>query len=319
MEVDEKPTDSYTDIGGLDKQIEELVEAIVLPMQQAEKFKSLGIKAPKGALMYGPPGGFYFDSEVYVWIIADASFALQGRERLSSPVLAPLRPTPATSSSPVLLSSRYVLLSLPSIASPYSLLLLPQMFIGDGAKLVRDCFALAKEKAPAIVFIDEIDAIGTKRFDSDKNGDREVQRTMLELLNQLDGFGSDERIKVGVVLLLVWSRVMEDDVLMMRWTTHRSSPPPTESTSSIPLSFVPDVSTGRSSSLYQQRRLVPRSWSEFQHSKRACSEIADHRAPLAQDPLAQDEGEPQGQLRGVGADDGRVQRSSVEGALEVWD
>lgn len=56
MEVDEKPTDSYTDIGGLDKQIEELVEAIVLPMQQADKFKSLGIKAPKGALMYGPPG-----------------------------------------------------------------------------------------------------------------------------------------------------------------------------------------------------------------------------------------------------------------------
>lgn len=73
---------------------------------------------------------------------------------------------------------------------------LVQMFIGDGAKLVRDAFALAKEKAPAIIFIDELDAIGTKRFDSDKSGDREVQRTMLELLNQLDGFGSDERIKV---------------------------------------------------------------------------------------------------------------------------
>lgn len=70
------------------------------------------------------------------------------------------------------------------------------MFIGDGAKLVRDAFALAKEKAPAIIFIDELDAIGTKRFDSDKSGDREVQRTMLELLNQLDGFGSDDRIKV---------------------------------------------------------------------------------------------------------------------------
>lgn len=70
------------------------------------------------------------------------------------------------------------------------------MFIGDGAKLVRDAFELAKEKAPAIIFIDELDAIGTKRFDSDKSGDREVQRTMLELLNQLDGFGSDERIKV---------------------------------------------------------------------------------------------------------------------------
>lgn len=73
------------------------------------------------------------------------------------------------------------------------------MFIGDGAKLVRDAFELAKEKAPAIIFIDELDAIGTKRFDSDKSGDREVQRTMLELLNQLDGFGSDERIKVSLL------------------------------------------------------------------------------------------------------------------------
>lgn len=73
---------------------------------------------------------------------------------------------------------------------------LVQMFIGDGAKLVRDAFQLAHEKAPAIIFIDELDAIGTKRFDSDKSGDREVQRTMLELLNQLDGFSSDDRIKV---------------------------------------------------------------------------------------------------------------------------
>src|SRR3954451_22506116 len=87
---------------------------------------------------------------------------------------------------------------------------LVQMFIGDGAKLVRDCFALAKEKAPAIIFIDELDAVGTKRFDSEKSGDREVQRTMLgkykrstaifmtvlELLNQLDGFQPNDDIKV---------------------------------------------------------------------------------------------------------------------------
>ena len=71
------------------------------------------------------------------------------------------------------------------------------MFIGDGAKLVRDAFALAKEKSPCIIFIDEIDAIGTKRFDSEVSGDREVQRTMLELLNQLDGFSSDDNIKVA--------------------------------------------------------------------------------------------------------------------------
>jgi 26S proteasome regulatory subunit T5 len=62
------------------------------------------------------------------------------------------------------------------------------MYIGDGAKIVRDAFKLAKEKAPTIIFIDELDAIGTKRFDSDKSGDREVQRTMLELLNQVNFF-----------------------------------------------------------------------------------------------------------------------------------
>jgi 26S proteasome regulatory subunit T5 len=59
MEVDERPTETYTDIGGLEKQIEELVEAIVLPMEQADKFKTIGIKPPKGCLMYGPPGKNY--------------------------------------------------------------------------------------------------------------------------------------------------------------------------------------------------------------------------------------------------------------------
>lgn len=50
MEVDEKPTEKYTDVGGLDKQIEELVEAVVWPMKEAERFKKIGIKAPKGIL-----------------------------------------------------------------------------------------------------------------------------------------------------------------------------------------------------------------------------------------------------------------------------
>merc|ERR1712013_961793 len=79
---------------------------------------------------------------------------------------------------------------------------LVQMFIGDGAKMIRDAFELAKEKiqkgtsSGAILFIDEIDAIGSKRFGGDQSGDREVQRTMLELLNQLDGFTSNTKIKV---------------------------------------------------------------------------------------------------------------------------
>ncbi|KAJ1657182.1 26S proteasome regulatory subunit 6A [Dispira simplex] len=154
MEVDEKPTEDYTDIGGLDKQIEELVEAIVLPMTHAERFKNLGIRPPKGALMYGPPG--------------------TGKTLLARACAAQT-------------NSTYLKLAGPQLV---------QMFIGDGAKLIRDAFALAKEKAPTIIFIDELDAIGTKRFDSEKSGDREVQRTMLELLNQLDGFGSDDRIKV---------------------------------------------------------------------------------------------------------------------------
>lgn len=67
-------------------------------------------------------------------------------------------------------------------------------------KLVRDAFDLAKEKSKdrggAIIFIDELDAIGTKRYGGDKSGDREVQRTMLELLNQLDGFNANTKIKV---------------------------------------------------------------------------------------------------------------------------
>ena len=64
-------------------------------------------------------------------------------------------------------------------------------------------FSLAKEKAPTIIFIDELDAIGTKRFDSEKAGDREVQRTMLELLNQLDGFEPNTDIK-GILILMLY-------------------------------------------------------------------------------------------------------------------
>lgn len=56
MEVDEKPTEDYNDIGGLEKQIQELVEAIVLPMTHQERFKKLGVRPPKGVLLYGPPG-----------------------------------------------------------------------------------------------------------------------------------------------------------------------------------------------------------------------------------------------------------------------
>jgi SpoVK/Ycf46/Vps4 family AAA+-type ATPase len=119
------------------------------------------------------------------------------------------------------------------------------MFIGDGAKLVRDAFALAKEKAPAIIFIDELDAIGTKRFDSEKSGDREVQRTMLELLNQLDGFSSDERIKVSSFPYVL--------PVCYKPSYDRSSRLLTESIFWTPLYSVPADWTGRLSSLYQTK------------------------------------------------------------------
>ncbi|VDO46216.1 hypothetical protein V3C99_003264 [Haemonchus contortus] len=154
MEVDERPSEQYSDIGGCDKQIQELIEAVVLPMTHKDRFVNLGIHPPKGVLLYGPPG--------------------TGKTMMARAVAAQTKST-------------FLKLAGPQLV---------QMFIGDGAKLVRDAFALAKEKAPAIIFIDELDAIGTKRFDSEKAGDREVQRTMLELLNQLDGFQPNDEIKV---------------------------------------------------------------------------------------------------------------------------
>merc|ERR1712210_112006 len=71
-----------------------------------------------------------------------------------------------------------------------------QKYLGDGPKLVRELFRVADDLSPTIVFIDEIDAVGTKRYDSNSGGEREIQRTMLELLNQLDGFDSGGDVKV---------------------------------------------------------------------------------------------------------------------------
>jgi proteasome regulatory subunit len=65
---------------------------------------------------------------------------------------------------------------------------LVQKYIGEGARLVRELFELAREKAPSIVFIDELDAIGAKRLEIATSGDREVQRTLMQLLAELDGF-----------------------------------------------------------------------------------------------------------------------------------
>merc|ERR1712157_70367 len=71
-----------------------------------------------------------------------------------------------------------------------------QKYLGEGPRMVRDVFRLARENAPCVVFIDEIDAIATKRFDAQTGADREVQRILLELLTQMDGFDQTTNVKV---------------------------------------------------------------------------------------------------------------------------
>jgi len=73
---------------------------------------------------------------------------------------------------------------------------LVQKYIGEGARLVRELFELAKEKAPSIIFIDELDSVGAKRLDGSTSGDREVQRTLMQLLAELDGFTPTSDIKI---------------------------------------------------------------------------------------------------------------------------
>lgn len=73
---------------------------------------------------------------------------------------------------------------------------LVQKYIGEGARLVRELFEMAKEKTPSIIFIDELDAIGAKRLDSATSGDREVQRTLMQLLAEMDGFESRGEVKI---------------------------------------------------------------------------------------------------------------------------
>merc|ERR1712159_439537 len=153
---DKAPTETFADIGGCDTQIQEMKEAVELPLTHPELYDDIGIKPPKGVILYGEPG--------------------TGKTLLAKAVA---NQTSAT--------------FLRVVGSE-----LIQKYLGDGPKMVRELFRVADEHAPTIVFIDEIDAVGSKRYDSTSGGTQEIQRTMLELLNQLDGF--DERTDVKVIM-----------------------------------------------------------------------------------------------------------------------
>jgi 26S proteasome regulatory subunit T2 len=170
MKVEKAPLESYADIGGLEQQIQEIKEAVELPLTHPELYEDIGIKPPKGVILYGVPG--------------------TGKTMLAKAV--------ANSTSASFLRV---------VGSE-----LIQKYLGDGPKLVRELFRVADELAPSIVFIDEIDAVGTKRYDSTSGGEREIQRTMLELLNQLDGFDSRGDVKV----LLATNRIDSLDPALLR-------------------------------------------------------------------------------------------------------
>ena len=154
MELIEAPNVDYSSIGGLDQQIQEVVETIELPLTDPDLFKDVGVEPPTGVLLYGPPGSGKTLIAKAVASRANATFL-----RMSGSELV-------------------------------------QKYVGEGARLVRDVFQMAREKAPCIVFIDEIDAVGGHRTHDGTTGSAEVNRTMVQLLSELDGFEERGEVKI---------------------------------------------------------------------------------------------------------------------------
>ncbi len=155
MTVEEAPTATYADIGGLETQIAEIRETVELPLLHPELFEKVGIEPPKGVLLCGSPG--------------------TGKTLLARAVANETKAT-----------------FIRVIGSE-----LIQKFIGEGARLVREIFFMARKRAPSIIFIDELDAVASRRLDIATSGDREVQRTLMQLLSMLDGF--DPRGDVRII------------------------------------------------------------------------------------------------------------------------
>lgn len=170
MKVDKAPLESYADIGGLEEQIQEIKEAVEIPLTHPQLYEDIGINPPKGVILYGPPG--------------------TGKTLLAKAVA---NQTSAT--------------FLRVVGSE-----LIQKYLGDGPKLVRQMFEVAEDHAPSIVFIDEIDAVGMKRYHTNSGGAKEIQRTMLELLNQLDGFDNRGDVKV----IMATNRIESLDPALLR-------------------------------------------------------------------------------------------------------
>ncbi|CAH1641390.1 unnamed protein product [Spodoptera littoralis] len=228
----EDPGDvTYSAIGGLQEQIRQLREVIELPLMNPELFVRVGITPPKGCLLYGPPGTGKTLLARAVASQLDANFlkppsmnALSNTKRIFQigPVIPEIcafkqinslecqaRITIA-SVTWIQFASLIAYLVLSNKASCHHYInispstLTPQVvssaivdkYIGESARLIREMFNYARDHQPCIIFMDEIDAIGGRRFSEGTSADREIQRTLMELLNQMDGFDSLGQVKI---------------------------------------------------------------------------------------------------------------------------
>ena len=154
MELEESPSITFAQIGGLKEEIEEVREAVEYPLTRPEVFERIGVEPPKGILLYGPPG--------------------TGKTLIAKAVANQAKATFIRMSGSELVHK----------------------FIGEGAQMVRELFSLAREKSPSIVFIDEIDAIGSMRTQDGTSGSAEVQRTLMQLLAEMDGFDNRGNVRL---------------------------------------------------------------------------------------------------------------------------
>jgi proteasome regulatory subunit len=149
-----KPNETWSDIGGLGNEVQEVQEVIELPLKKPELFEKIGIKPPKGVLLHGPPG--------------------TGKTLLAKAVAQ------STNATFIQVAGSELV----------------QKFIGEGAKLVKEIFELARQKAPSIIFIDELDALAATRMEVGTSGEREVNRTFMQLLAEIDGFHPLDNVKI---------------------------------------------------------------------------------------------------------------------------
>lgn len=235
MKVEKAPSESYADIGGLEKQIMEIKEAVELPLTHPEIYEDIGIKPLKGESREGEResrgesreagrererGGLRVGERGLVFCSSFLHLNPPPSLHACLPFLLPL--------SPSLAPAGVILYGVPgtgktllakAVANSTSATFLRvvgseliQKYLGEGPKLVRELFRVAAEHAPSIIFLDEIDAIGTKRYDSSSSGEREIQRTMIELLTQLDGFDDKGDVKV----IMATNRIESLDPALIR-------------------------------------------------------------------------------------------------------